>query len=178
MHFFSQLFQYNYPWQHVTNGVWYKYPNPHCGHVASVDVVDRSVDPDTGIVRTERVIGVRQSAPKWIITILGGTPDAFVREVSFVDPVSRHTSLTTVNLSMSQYLTVLEKIHYVPSPLDSGATQFHQTAEIQARRGMWRTLAERLERWSAERITQNADSGRKGFEFVLETFRTPSQLPA
>jgi len=110
--------------------------------------------------------------------ILGGTPDTYVREVSFVDPARQHTSLTTVNLSMSQYLTVLEKIHYVPSRLSPGSTEFHQSAEIQAARGTWRTLAGRLERWSVERITQNADSGRRGFEHVLETFRTPSELPA
>lgn len=76
---------------------------------------------------------------------------------------------------MSHWLTVLETIHYVPSPEDGRATDFHQTAEIQAARGIWRSLAERIEQWSVERITQNASSGRQGFEHVLQTFRTPSQ---
>ncbi|EJD55309.1 MSF1-domain-containing protein [Auricularia subglabra TFB-10046 SS5] len=178
MHFFSQLFHFEHPWLHVSHGIWYKYPNPYCAHVASVDVLDRSVDPSTGVVRTERIIGVRQNAPVWIIKILGGTPDTYVREVSFVDPATRHTSLTTVNLSMSQYLTVLERIHYIPSAEDPDKTEFHQTAEIQAARGTWRALAARLEKWSVERIGQNASAGRLGFEHVLRTFRAPSDSEA
>lgn len=101
-----------------------------------------------------------------------------MREVSFVDPITQHTSLTTINLSMSQYLTVLERIHYLPSAGNPDATEFHQTAEIQATRGTWRALADRLERWSVERITQNAQAGREGFDYVLRTFRTPSQVEA
>ena len=46
-----------------------KYPNPHATHVVSVDSVQRSVDPDTGVVRSERIIGVQQGAPKWITKV-------------------------------------------------------------------------------------------------------------
>jgi hypothetical protein len=101
--------------------------------------------------------------------LLGGSDDAFVREISFVDPVTARTTVTSVNLSLSQYVTVLENIVYEPTRgLDGQVqTQFSQTAEIQARMAIWRSLGERLEKFSVDRFGQNAQLGREGFEGVL-----------
>lgn len=49
--------------------MWRKYPNPRCSHVISVDVVDRSVDPITGVIRTERILGCKQKTPTWIVKV-------------------------------------------------------------------------------------------------------------
>jgi len=59
----------SHPWFHVVTGMWKKYPNPKCSHVISIDVLDRSVDPNTGIIRTERVLGCKQKAPGWIVKV-------------------------------------------------------------------------------------------------------------
>ena len=59
----------SHSWAHVIIGMWHKYPNPHCSHVVTVDVVDRSVDPRTGIIRTERILGCKQRAPGWIVKV-------------------------------------------------------------------------------------------------------------
>ncbi|KAG9104596.1 hypothetical protein FRC06_001063 [Ceratobasidium sp. 370] len=156
-------------WSHVNLGICHKYPNPKCAHVISVDVVDRSVDPATGVIRTERILGCKQSAPRWIVKLLGGSEDAFVREISFVDPATARTTVTSVNLSLSQYVTVLENIVYEPvRGLDGKPqTRFSQTAEIQARMAIWRSVGERLEKFSVDRFGQNAQLGREGFEGVL-----------
>ena len=94
MHYFSQSFNYecvpiflsnhssgqlttlssplllrSHSWAHVIIGMWHKYPNPHCSHVVTVDVIDRSVDPSTGIIRTERVLGCKQRTPTWIVKV-------------------------------------------------------------------------------------------------------------
>ncbi|KAG9047291.1 hypothetical protein FS837_002599 [Tulasnella sp. UAMH 9824] len=168
VHFFKQAFDYDHDWATVSKGVWQKYPNPYSGHVVSVDVLDRSIDPETGIIRTERILGCKQSAPKWVVKFLGGSEDAFVREVSFVDPQTSRTTVTSVNLSLSQYMTVLEHITYEPSPVNPlSKTLFRQTAEIQARMGKWKSLGDKLESWSAERFRSNAALGRQGFEHVL-----------
>ncbi|CUA72371.1 Protein UPS2, mitochondrial [Rhizoctonia solani] len=169
VHVYSQSFPYNHSWAHVNLGIWHKYPNPKCAHVVSVDVVDRSVDPATGVIRTERILGCKQAAPRWIVKLLGGSDDAFVREISFVDPVTARTTVTSVNLSLSQYVTVLENIVYEPLRGTDGQmqTQFTQTAEIQARMAIWRSVGERLEKFSVDRFGQNAQLGREGFEGVL-----------
>ena len=62
---------YRHPWSHVVIGMWHKYPNPHCSHVQTIDVLDRSVDPETGVIRTERILGCTQKAPGWIVKVCG-----------------------------------------------------------------------------------------------------------
>lgn len=49
--------------------MWHKYPNAHCTHVQTIDVLDRTVDPETGIIRTERVLGCKQKTPTWIVKV-------------------------------------------------------------------------------------------------------------
>lgn len=100
--------------------------------------------------------------------LLGGSEDAFVREVTFVDPVTKRTTITSTNMSMSQYVTCLERIQYTPEPSrPAEKTLFTQTAEIQTRMAIWQSVANKLEAWSCERFGDNARLGRIGFENVL-----------
>jgi hypothetical protein len=180
VHFFSQSFNYDHSWSLVNLGLWRKYPNPYSAHVVSVDVLDRSINPQTGVIRTERVIGCKQKAPRWVVKVLGGSDDAYVREVSFVDPRTQETTVTSINLSLSQYMRVLERITYSPCPQQpTQRTLFSQTAEIQARVPFWAKLGESLEKFSVERFGQNAESGRIGFDYVLRTlWEARNGLPA
>lgn len=203
MHNFSQLFSYkcvrpsiahyavsdpfvSHPWAHVVIGMWHKYPNSHCSHVITVDVVDRSVDPKTGIIRTERILGCKQKAPVMISKVrcsppsprgaplthhllrqlFGGSDDAFVREVSFVDPATQQATITSVNMSLSQFATCNEFIRYSPAP--DGTTRFSQTAQIQSRMAIWRSVSDRVERFLVQRFEQNAELGKMGFSDVLQ----------
>jgi hypothetical protein len=59
----------SHPWTHVVIGMWHKYPNSKCTHVVSIDTIDRTVDPVTGIIRTERLMGCKQKAPIWIVKV-------------------------------------------------------------------------------------------------------------
>ncbi|KAF8078260.1 PRELI-like family-domain-containing protein [Lyophyllum atratum] len=162
MHFFSQAFNYEHPWSHV------------CSHVISIDVLDRSVDPKTGIIRTERVLGCKQKTPTWIVKLFGGSEDAFVREISFIDPSTQNATITSVNLSLSQFATCFERIQY--SPISNSRTHFSQTAEVQARMALWRTAADGLERWLVQRFEQNAQLGKVGFTDVLRTLWEERQM--
>ncbi|KAI0706050.1 MSF1-domain-containing protein [Cytidiella melzeri] len=176
MHYFSQNFNYEHPWSHVVIGMWHKYPNPHCSHVVTVDVLDRSVNPKTGIIRTERILGCKQKAPVWIVKLFGGTEDAFVREISFVDPATQTTTITSVNLTLSDFATCYESIRYSPAP--NNRTAFTQTAEIQARMALWRSVADKLEGWLAQRFEQNAQLGKIGFSSVLSNLWEAKQQEA
>ncbi|KZT22147.1 MSF1-domain-containing protein [Neolentinus lepideus HHB14362 ss-1] len=167
MHYFSQVFSYDHPWSKVVIGMWHKYPNPHCAHVVTVDVVDRSVDPNTGIIRTERILGCKQKAPVWVVKLFGGSEDAFVREVSFVDPATQTATMTSVNLSLSQFATCYEHVLY--SPASNSRTTFTQTAEIQARMTLWRSVSDKLENWLVQRFEQNAQLGKLAFTDVLRS---------
>ena len=88
-----------------------------------------------------------------------------MREISFVDPTSQTTTISSVNLSLAQFAVCNEMIRY--SPNGSNRTKFSQTAEIETRVEMWRSVADRFEGWLASRFEQNAEKGKEGFTDVL-----------
>jgi hypothetical protein len=99
------------------------------------------------------------------LQFFGGSEDAYVREISFIDPATQNATITSVNLSLSQFATCFERIEYSPAP--DNRTSFTQTAEIQARMALWRTAADGLEKWLVQRFEQNAHLGKLGFTDVL-----------
>ena len=99
--------------------------------------------------------------------LFGGSEDAFVREISFINPATQEATITSVNLSLSQFATCYENIRYAPSA-NGRHTSFHQTAEIQARMALWRSAADKLENWLVQRFEQNAHLGKVGFTDVLK----------
>ncbi|KAF8922207.1 PRELI-like family-domain-containing protein [Mucidula mucida] len=176
MHFFNQVFNYDHPWSHVVIGMWHKYPNPKCSHVVSIDVLDRSVDPVTGIIRTERVLGCKQKAPGWILKMFGGSEDAYVREISFIDPKNQRASISSVNMSLNNVAQCLESVEYRPA--SQTHTSFFQTAEITARMALWRSVADGVERWMLQRFQDNAALGKLAFTDVLRNLWEERNLQA
>lgn len=167
-----------------------KYPNPHATHVVSVDAVERSVDPISGVVRSERIIGVQQGAPKWITKLFSLPEVAYVREITFIDPAVPSATMMSVNLNLAQYVSCLELITYTPhpptpTPTSSAApppstkdSSLPNTANNTPQTLFWQRammvsqfptamIARRIEKASVDRFRANADVGRKGFEWVL-----------
>ncbi|KAJ9102375.1 hypothetical protein QFC21_002775 [Naganishia friedmannii] len=186
-----KLFQnditYQYPWSTTTIGFWSKYPNPYSTHVLSIDTLSRSVDEETGVLRTERLIKARQGVP-----MLGVSEDAWVREIVWVDPIAKITSTVSINMSLSEYVQCIELISYTrdpSSPQPSSSTLFTQRAHISSppsglapyapstgpgqplSKSMSRILRKvgaKLESSSVERFGMNAGTGKRGFEGVLQ----------
>ncbi|ORY96247.1 PRELI-like family-domain-containing protein [Syncephalastrum racemosum] len=169
MKLFKTLHEFSYEWSLVSAANWQKYPNENATHVKHVDVLNRSVDPETGILTTERLFTVNQNVPTIIQKILGTGTTHYVREVSTIDPRRKHLTMNSVNLTMSNLLTVEEKIEYMEHPEDPLKTQFVQEAAISAGSlvSRWGSL---LEEFTLRRFQQNAANGREGFNKVLERF--------
>ena len=85
--------------------------------------------------------------------------------MSFIDPSTQTATITSVNLSLSQFATCYESIRY--SPASQNKTTFHQTAEIQSRVNLWRAASDKLENFLVQRFEQNAQLGKLGFSYVL-----------
>lgn len=69
MRLFKTVHDFDYSWHTVSAAQWQKYPNPDCPHVQHVDVLNSSVDPETGVLRIERLISVNQKAPALILRV-------------------------------------------------------------------------------------------------------------
>ncbi|CAK9441372.1 uncharacterized protein LODBEIA_P52400 [Lodderomyces beijingensis] len=168
MKFFESNYLFNYPWDQVTAANWQKYPNELSTHVISVDILDRQI-VDNKILRTERLIGCKQSIPRWLSFLVGGASTSYVREVSEIDLEQRSLVMKSMNLTMNHLLLVKETVVYRPDvDLPSHKTRFDQSAEITAFASIGK-LCDKLEDWSIERFGQNASKGKVAFDGVLDT---------
>ncbi|KAL5115036.1 Phospholipid metabolism protein [Pleosporales sp. CAS-2024a] len=176
MKYFQQTVDFDYSWEEVSTSNWRKYGpwNEKTPHVIAVDTLSRTVDPATGILRSERLITCRQSAPKWVTSILGSQDTSMVYETSYVDPVAKKLTLCSMNMTMSDLINVRETCTYQPSSSSSTctpSTTFTQRAEITALCGGWQKIRNSIEQFTVERFQQNAAKGKEGFEMVLEKAR-------
>jgi hypothetical protein len=172
MKVFSNTVNFDYSWEEVSTGNWRKYGpwNEKSTHVIAVDTISRSVDPTTGILRTERLITCRQSAPEWLRSLMGCCmEESQVFETSYVDPKTRIVTMVSSNLTWSNLLNVQETVTY--RPLSETQTQFHQEAQITALCGGWQRIKNGIEDTLVKRFRENAVKGREGFESVLAMSR-------
>ncbi|KAF2086159.1 MSF1-domain-containing protein [Saccharata proteae CBS 121410] len=174
MKVFSTAYEFDYSWEEVSIANWRKYCpwNEKTPHVIAVDTLSRSVDPATGILRTERLITCKQSAPKWLNSFLGGQDTSHVYETSYVDLKAKKVTMCSTNMTWSDLLSVRETVVYKPSSSAPNArTTFDQNAKIIALCGGWQKVKNGIEQFTVERFQQNAAKGREGFEMVLEMSR-------
>ncbi|KAK7972276.1 MSF1 domain-containing protein [Apiospora saccharicola] len=171
MKVFSNSVTFNYSWEEVSIANWQKYGpwNDKSAHVIAVDTLNRSVDPETGILRTERLITCKQSAPKWLQSVLGSADTSQVFETSYVNPAEKTVTMVSHNLTMSNLINVEETVVY--KPVNGKQTQFVQDARITALCGGWQRIKNNIEDALVTRFRENAVKGKEGFECVLAMSR-------
>ena len=172
MKVFSNTVTYDYSWDEVSTANWRKYGpwNNKSTHVIAVDTLSRSVDPETGILRTERLITCKQSAPEWMKSILGCCMETSqVYEASYVDPANKTLTMVSQNITFNNLVSVQEEVVYRPT--QHNQTQFVQSARITALCGGWQRIKNSIEDTLVTRFRENAVKGREGFERVLEMSR-------
>ncbi|KAI5296555.1 hypothetical protein KEM52_000250 [Ascosphaera acerosa] len=174
MKVFSSTYTFDYSWDEVSTANWRKYCpwNDKSTHVVAVDILSRDVDAATGVLRTERLITCKQTAPQWVLSLFGGSDVSHVYEVSRVDPASKTVTMSSQNLTWANVLRVHETVTYSPEARYSDSrTTFRQEARITALAGGWAKIKNRVEELSVDVFSQNAKKGREGFEAVLEMSR-------
>ncbi|KAI0179523.1 MSF1-domain-containing protein [Hypoxylon sp. FL1284] len=171
MKFFSNTHTFNYSWEEVSTANWRKYCpwNDKSTHVIAVDTLAREVDPATGILRTERLITCKQSAPEWLKSMMGCMETSQVFETSYVDPSNKTVTMVSQNITWSNLVNVQETVVY--KPLDANRTQFKQDASITALCGGWQRIKNGIEDSLITRFRENALKGKEGFECVLAMSR-------
>lgn len=171
MKVFSNTVAFNYSWEEVSTANWCKYSpwNDKSTHVVAVDTLSRSVDPSSGILRTERLITCKQSAPEWLKSVIGGMDESQVLETSYVDPKKQTVTMVSTNLTWSNLINVQETVVY--KPINRKQTQFSQDAKITALCGGWQRIKNGIEDSLVKRFGENATKGKEGFECVLARSR-------
>jgi hypothetical protein len=137
-------------------------------HVTNVDIVNREVDKNTGILRTERVLTYKQNIPEFVRRFMGGDHVAHVFEVSEVNPHTKTMVMRSRNLSMCQLIDLEEVCTYKVDPQDSTYTVFKQEVKINVFGVSLNMLRTRIEDFCLNRFQMNAMAGRLGLEQVIQ----------
>ncbi|KAI8321976.1 hypothetical protein GQ54DRAFT_333608 [Martensiomyces pterosporus] len=165
MRLFEATHVFKHDWGTVSLANWRKYPNDKTPHVRHVEILNQDLDPETGVLRTERLIMVRQNVPTLLRKLFGGDT-SYVLEYSEADPRERTLTMQSQNMTYSNLLSVGEHIVYKPDPENPGHTLFIQSAQLKACSAMYR-LANKVEDMCFNRFCDNADIGKLGLEQVL-----------
>ncbi|CAB4385326.1 MSF1-domain-containing protein [Rhizophagus irregularis] len=166
--FFQHTFKYEYNWDCVTLAFWLRYPNPFASHVESVDVIDRYIDPNTGVLRTTRLILKRGVIPKWGRGLIKNS-EACIIEESMVNPKNKTMITLTKNITHARAMQVEEWQTYRVDPNNREYTQVKTEAKIISNFG-W-GLTDRVELLGIKKFTDNTMKSRKGMSHVLEMIR-------
>ncbi|XP_066871909.1 PRELI domain containing protein 3A isoform X22 [Kogia breviceps] len=130
-----------------------KYPNPMNPSVVGVDVLERSVD-SRGRLHSHRLLSTEWGLPGLVRAILGTSSTlTYIREHSIVDPVGKKMELCSTNITLTNWVSVSERLVYTPHPEDPGRTVLTQEAVITVK-GI--NLGSYLESLMANVISSNA----------------------
>jgi len=123
--FYSNSFNYDYPFPAVSLAYFLRYPNPYATHVLSTDVIDRHFDPVSQRLSTTRLhhkkskipLAVLKLLPKGILGRGGDAGESYVLEKSVVDAREGWMETESRNLEWTGILSVVEKqVYRRPSP--------------------------------------------------------------
>nr|XP_009937247.1 PREDICTED: protein slowmo homolog 1 [Opisthocomus hoazin] len=163
----SSLFRH--PWDTVIKAAMRKYPNPMNPCVVGVDVLDRSLD-NQGRLHSHRLLSTEWGLPSIVKAILGTSRTlTYVEEHSVVDPVEKKMELCSTNITLTNLVSVDERLVYTPHPENPEKTVLTQEAIITVK-GI--SLSSYLESLMANTISSNARKGRDALEWVISKLNT------
>ncbi|KAI8865747.1 MSF1-domain-containing protein [Ramicandelaber brevisporus] len=187
MKVYQHTHEYEHCWGLVTMAFWLRYPNPFARHVLACDVVDRYVDPATGILHTTRILLKRGVLPKWGRHIIKST-ESYIVEYSEIDPKSQIMRTLTRNLNHTRIMQIEERIEYhgqrrpITQPSETAAaeaaretTVARTTASIVSNFG-W-GLKSRIEGFGLNRFATGTSRSRDGMMYIIEMIRANKTFP-
>ncbi|NXN08768.1 PLD3A protein, partial [Indicator maculatus] len=155
---------YRHPWDTVIKAAMRKYPNPMNPCVVGVDVLDRSLD-NQGRLHSHRLLSTEWGLPSIVKAILGTSRTlTYIEEHSVVDPVEKKMELCSTNITLTNLVSVDERLVYTPHPENPEKTVLTQEAIITVK-GI--SLSSYLESLMANTISSNARKGREALEWVI-----------
>ncbi|XP_054580002.1 PRELI domain containing protein 3A isoform X3 [Eptesicus fuscus] len=153
MKIWSSEHVFGHPWDTVIKAAMRKYPNPMNPCVVGVDVLERSVDR-RGRLHSHRLLSTEWGLPALVKAILGTSRTlTYIKEHSVVDPVEKKMELCSTNITLTNFVSVNERLVYTPHPKNPAMTVLTQEAIITVK-GI--SLGSYLEGLMANTISSNA----------------------
>ncbi|KAM5222378.1 PRELI domain containing protein 3A [Ctenodactylus gundi] len=165
MKIWSSEHVFGHPWETVIKAAMRKYPNPMNPSVVGVDVLERGVD-GRGRLHSLRLLSTEWGLPSLVTTILGTSRTlTYIREHSVVDPLEKRMELCSSNITLTNLVSVKERLVYTPHPEHPEKTVLTQEAVITVK-GI--SLCRYLETLMATTVSSNARKGWAAIEWIIE----------
>ncbi|XP_075777115.1 PRELI domain containing protein 3A isoform X2 [Pelodiscus sinensis] len=165
MKIWSSEHVFGHPWDTVIKAAMRKYPNPMNPCVVGVDVLDRSLD-NQGRLHSHRLLSTEWGLPNIVKAILGTSRTlTYIKEHSVVDPVEKKMELCSTNITLTNLVSVDERLVYTPHPENPEKTVLTQEAIITVK-GV--SLSSYLESLMANTISSNARKGWDAIEWIIQ----------
>ncbi|KJE93389.1 hypothetical protein CAOG_04182 [Capsaspora owczarzaki ATCC 30864] len=158
----------------TTTAFWVKYSTGHplTKHVMCSDVVDRHIDPDTGVLHTTRILVKTNPKPKWG-EMISAVTTAYIVERTTVDPVTRTMTTFTRNVNHKRLMTIEERCVYTQDPSCPNTTHCKTEATVTSNVWGW---AGTLEKFGVDRFKSNAVKAQNALSTVIQIVRDEKQL--
>ncbi|XP_032078149.1 PRELI domain containing protein 3A isoform X3 [Thamnophis elegans] len=165
MKIWSSEHEFGHSWDTVIKAAMRKYPNPMNPSVVGVDVLDRSLD-NQGRLHSHRLLSTEWGLPNIVKAILGTNRTVtYIKEHSVVDPVEKKMVLSSTNITLTNLVSVDERLVYTPHPENPEKTLLTQEAIITVK-GV--SLSSYLETLMANTISSNARKGWDALEWTIQ----------
>ncbi|XP_060100018.1 PRELI domain containing protein 3A isoform X2 [Heteronotia binoei] len=165
MKIWSSEHVFGHPWDTVIKAAMRKYPNPMNPSVVGVDVLDRSLDSQ-GRLHSHRLLSTEWGLPSIVKAILGTSRTVtYIKEHSVVDPMEKKMVLCSTNITLTNLVSVDERLVYTPHPENPEKTVLTQEAIITVK-GV--SLSSYLESLMANSISSNARKGWDAIEWTIQ----------
>ena len=162
--YYTTTHHHPFNWDTVASAIFQRYPNPMANHVLSEDTVHREVRGN--MLYTRRFLTKTNKIPKWGEFWLPSNIKRFVPlvEESHVDRKSKIVVTYTRNVGLSQFMTAVEKVLYLPDPEDPNRTLAVKEAWIES--GLY-GIRSAVKNFGIERFKNNCHRATEGFNHVL-----------
>ncbi|XP_039255721.1 PRELI domain containing protein 3A-like [Styela clava] len=171
---------FRHSWDKVVEAALRKYPNPETPNVSSTDILEREVDEDGKLISRRIISSYWSNVGTDIVRGLTGidlSKTVHALEISVLDPKEKKYELTSKNYNFLNYITVDERLTYVPHETEPDTTLLKQEWCISVQNLGFQSY---LESMMGTTMKSTASKGREGIEYVIsqikeemEKFATP-----
>eukprot|EP01098_Paradermamoeba_levis_P005279 TRINITY_DN2239_c0_g1_i1.p2 TRINITY_DN2239_c0_g1~~TRINITY_DN2239_c0_g1_i1.p2 ORF type:complete len:174 (-),score=56.20 TRINITY_DN2239_c0_g1_i1:85-606(-) len=169
MPLFTVLYHtFRYQWEEIALASWHKYPNPKRPDVLDYDIVEKEFNPESGILKTKRVVWMKGVLPEWLSSLFGENNICCFVEDSTIDIKNKKMVLKAKNISFNQICEMEETCTYHPAPESNQWTSLTQEAKVVA---FPFGLSSQIEKLSLSRFEQNAVAGRELMDSAIQKVR-------
>lgn len=158
---------YQHPWSEISYAVFRKYPNPSRPDVLAVDLLSRSIDPETGVLQTRRMVTVKGPLPTWMEKVIGRQPACYFIEDASIDPRTQTMTLKSRNVTLDKVMLMEECCVYKKHENENWTEMQLEGTVTSFTRG----FASRIEDFMSKTYKANAAKGREITEHVCNMIK-------